>query len=286
MAEEIRESSFKNFLDDKDIKLTKGEKKIAEYLHSAGSACLNDTIMDFAEKADVSEATVVRFCKHIGCKGFQDFKIALARELVPREKQYNPIIQSGDGPETICGKIFDSEVSTLESTMTDLDVNALLQISKKIRDAKRIVLLGTGGSLNVAVDALHKFMKIGIMVYVYEDMDLQAMASSLLGEGDVVFAISHSGSNIKVLKCMGIAKKNGAFAVALTGSSRNPLAEDADIAVKVASETTMFRSESASTRIAQLAVIDALIALTAFQEYESSYRAIQSTRNATSDNKF
>ncbi len=286
MAEEIRENNLKSLLNDKNIKLTKGEKKIAEYLHSAGSACLTDTISEFSEKADVSEATVVRFCKHIGCKGFQDFKITLARELVPREKQYNPIIQSEDGPEMICEKIFGSEVSALESTMADLDVNALLRISEKIRNARRIVLLGTGGSLNVAVDALHKFMKIGIMVYVYEDMDLQAMAASLLGEEDVIFAISHSGSNIKVLKCMDIAKKNGAFAIALTGSSRNPLAKEADISVKVSSETTMFRSESASTRIAQLAVIDALIALTAFQVYESSYQAIQSTRSATSDNKF
>ena len=286
MAEDIKESNIKSLLDEKKIKLTKGEKKIAEYLHSAGNACLNDTIMEFSEKAGVSEATVVRFCKHIGCKGFQDFKITLARELVPREKQYNPIIQSGDGPEVICAKIFGSEVSALKSTMADLDVNALRLISEKIRTARRVVLLGTGGSLNVAVDVLHKFMKIGIMVYVYEDMDLQAMASSLLGEGDVAFAISHSGSNIRVLKCMNIAKKNGAFTIALTGSSRNPLSEEADISVKVSSETTMFRSESASTRIAQLAVIDALIALTTFQEYESSYQAIQATRRATSENKF
>ena len=82
------------------------------------------------------------------------------------------------------------------------------------------------------------------------------------------------------------AKTGGAFTVALTGYSRNPISKAADRTVQIASEQTMYHSESVSTRIGQLAVIDALVALAAFQDYDASYRAIESTRAATSDAKF
>lgn len=278
--------SLRKLLEEKNGQLTKGERKIVEYLFSTEEPFLTYTVMEFAEKADVSEATVVRFCKHIGCKGYQDFKIAAAREMMPKEKLYNPIIQEGDEPSAVCEKVFGSEMAALEETLQKLDAGKLEMIARMIRHANRVVFIGSGGSLWVGQDALHKFMKIGIMVYVYEDMDLQSMAVSLLGPEDLVFAVSHSGSNVKVNKCAQNAKENGVRVVALTGDSRNPLEKTADITVKVSSEATMFRSESASTRIAQLAVIDAIVALAAFLDYDRSFKAIQSTRQATSDNKF
>ena len=69
----MTEMSCRDRVRAKEPKLTKQEKKIAEYLFEAGEGILNDTITEFAEKAGVSDATVVRFCKHIGYKGYQDF---------------------------------------------------------------------------------------------------------------------------------------------------------------------------------------------------------------------
>ena len=270
----------------RQVKLTQREKKIAAYLEDHHDQFLNDTITEFAEKVGVSDATVVRFCRHIGYKGYQDFKMHAARDMLPKERQYNPVLERDDEPATICNKIFNSEVSVLSRTLLGLSVGELEEIAEHLRNARHIVLFGTGGSLNVAKDAVHKFMKIGIMVYVFDDMDLQHMASSLMGEGDMVIAISHSGSNLRVLKCLETAKEGGAFTVALTGYSRNPIAKAANLTVQIASETTMYQSESVSTRIAQLAVIDTLVALAAFKDYDASYEAIEATRRATSDTKF
>ena len=135
-------------------------------------------------------------------------------------------------------------------------------------------------------DALHKFMKIGVQVYVHEDRDLQLMASSLAGEGDVVIGISHSGSNYSVLRCLKNAKENGAQTIALVSRGKTPLSKIADVVIDTASEETIFQSESVSTRIAQLAIIDSLVSIVAFMNYDESYRAIQKTRKATSENKF
>ena len=268
------------------VKLTQREKKIAAYLEENQDQFLNDTITEFAEKVGVSDATVVRFCRHIGYKGYQDFKMHAARDMLPKERQYNPVLERDDEPATICNKIFNSEVSVLSRTLLGISVPMLEEIAERLQAAERIVLFGTGGSLNVAKDAVHKFLKIGIMVHVYEDMDLQHMASSLMREGDLAIVISHSGSNLSALKCLENAKAGRAFTVAMTGYSRNPIAKAADRTVQIASEQTMYQSESVSTRIAQLAVIDALVALAAFRDYDASYEAIEATRRATSDTKF
>lgn len=268
------------------VKLTQREKKIVDFMKRNGDSFLNDTITEFSEKAGVSDATMVRFCKHLGYKGYQDFKVHAAREMLPHEKQYNPVLDREDDPSMVCSKVFNSEMSVLSRTLLEMDIRTLEEIAVRLREANRIVLYGTGGSLNVAKDALHKFMKIGVMVYVYEDIDLQLMSASLLREGDVALVISHSGSNLRSLKCLEMAKEGGAYTVALTGLGKNPISKAADSTVHIASEKTIYQSESVSTRIAQLAVLDTLVGLAAFQDYDRSNEAAMATRQATSYGKF
>ena len=268
------------------VKLTRREQKIVEFLKANGDSFLSDTITELSEKAGVSDATMVRFCKHLEYKGYQDFKMRMAREMLPVEQQYNPELSRSDDSTTVCSKIFNSEMSVLSRTMLEMRVQELDKIVDMLCSADRIVLFGTGGSLNVAKDALHKFMKIGLMVYVYEDIDLQHMAASLLHAGDLAIAISHSGSNVNVLRCMETAAAGGAGTIALTGLGKNPIAKVADMTVHIAAEKTIYQSESVSTRIAQLAVIDTLAAMAAFRDYDRSYNAAMSTRQATSHGKF
>lgn len=268
------------------VKLTQREKKVIDFLKEHGDSFLNDTITEFSEKAGVSDATMVRFCKHLGYKGYQDFKVHAAREMLPKEKQFNPELNREDDSATICSKVFNSEMSVLSRTLLELDIRELEDIARRMMEARRIVLFGTGGSLNVAQDAQHKFMKIGLMTYVYEDIDLQHMAASLLQEGDLAMIISHSGSNVSSMQCLEMAKEGGAFTVALTGLGKNPISKAADITLHIASEKTIYQSESVSTRIAQLAVLDTLAGLAAHLDYDKSAEAAMSTRRATSYAKF
>ena len=268
------------------VKLTKREQKIVDFIKQNGDSFLSETITEFSEQAGVSDATMVRFCKHLGYKGYQDFKVSCARHMLPKEQQFGTGLDRDDDASMICSKIFNSEMSVLSRTLLELDVSVLEEIVRHLQSAGRIVLFGSGGSLNVAKDALHKFMKIGLMVYVYEDIDLQHMAASLLREGDVAFVISHSGSNVNTLRSLQLAKASGAFTIAFTGMGKNPISREADLTVHIASEKTIYRSESVSTRIAQLAVFDSLMGMAALKDYDKSYEAAMSTRRATSPGKF
>ncbi|MGI6070266.1 MAG: MurR/RpiR family transcriptional regulator [Blautia sp.] len=280
------ENGCKDKILSKMHSFTNTERKIAEYVLSHYEEVLNCNITELSENAKVSDASVVRFCRSIGYRGYQDFKVNAARDVLPRGRHFNPALQEHDDPATICGKIIDSEISVLNRTLLGLDMKKVEKAADLIYKAGKIVLFGSGGSLLVGKDALHKLLKIGIRAYVYEDMDLQLMASSLLEEKDVAIGISHSGSNCGVLKCLENAKENGAFAIALTGRGKTPIFNIADVAIETASEQTIFQSESVSTRIAQLAIIDVLTAIAAFKNYDASYLAIQKTRLATSENKF
>lgn len=265
--------------------LTNTEMKVANYVLDNYEEVLNANITELSENAGVSDASVVRFCKSLGYKGYQDFKISAARDVLPRDRHFNPSLEQGDDPETICKKIFTSEVNVLNQTLASLEMNVVYQAAEAIKAAGRLIFFGSGGSLLVGKDAQHKFMKIGVRAYVYDDIDMQLMSSSLMEEGDVAFCVSHSGSNYNVLKCMKNAQENGAVAIALVGQGKTPISKRADMVLYTASEETMFQSESVSTRIAQLAIVDALVAIVAFEDYENSYNAIQETRRATSENK-
>lgn len=266
--------------------LTNTEAKIAKYVLDHYDSVLNSNITELAESAGVSDASVVRFCRSIGYKGYQDFKINAARDGLPKEKHLNPSLEPSDDIPTICKKIFSTEAAVLDRTLAGLDMSAVEKAADMIRNAKKLVIFGSGGSMLVGKDVQHKLMKIGICAHIYEDMDMQLMASSLMNKGEVALCISHSGCNANVVHCMRIANGNGAGTIALVSQGKTPVSKNADIALYTASEEMIFKSESVSTRIAQLAILDCLVAIVAFEDYDDSYRAIQQTRKATSQNKF
>ncbi|MFU0832634.1 MAG: MurR/RpiR family transcriptional regulator [Oscillospiraceae bacterium] len=264
---------------------TNTERKIALYIQENFTQVLHCTLLELAELIGVSDASVVRFCKSIGYKGFQEFKISAALETIPSGEHYHPKLNKDDTPEEICKKVFSTEITALQRTIHSLDLDNIKQVAYILGRAGHIVFAGTGGSMVVARDAHHKFLKIGVHVSAAEDKDIQLMEASLLRKGDVLFAVSHSGNNIHVLQAAELAKSCGATVVALTVAGKTSLSKIADYSITTVSEETIFRSESGSTRLAQLAVIDSLVAIMAFQDYDNAFQAIYKTRAATSDNK-
>ena len=194
--------------------LTNAESKVAAYVLENFEDILHCTVTELAEKVGSSEASVVRFCKSIGYKGYQDFKINAARDVIPPDKQFNPSLSQGDSTAAICQKIFESEIMVLNETLMILDLDMLEKAALAITKAERIEVFGSGGSAMVGMDASHKFLKIGVHANISMDADIQAMTAPLMKKGDVAIGISHSGSSQHVVRCMQIAKKNGAVTIA------------------------------------------------------------------------
>ena len=257
---------------------TVAERKIAGYIKDNMDKAVHCTLLELAESIGVSDATVVRFCKSLGYKGFQEFKICAAMETIPSGQQYHPKLKKDDNPEEICKKIFATEITALQRTLQSLDMEVITKVGHILSRASRIAFAGTGASMLVCRDAHHKFLQIGVHVSAAEDKDIQLMEAALLHPGDVLFAVSHSGNNLHVLHAAELGRSCGATVVGLTQVGKNSLAQIADYTITTVSEETIFRSEAASTRLTQLAVIDSLIAVVAFQDYEGSFRRSEERR--------
>lgn len=265
--------------------MTNTEKKVADYILKNDRETLNYTVTELAERAEVSDATVVRFCRSVGYKGYQDLKINLARDTIAPYKHLNTSLEEADTPAQITEKIIRSEIQVLEETINLLDMKEIELAARAIKEADRVFFFGSGGSILVAQDAMHKFLKIGVQCIVQMDTDIQAMESALLRKGDVAIGISHSGTNRNVIECLKNAKASGAVTIGLTTFGKSPLQKYCDYLLMTSTKETVFKSESLTARIAQLAVVDSLSAIISFMDYDKAYEAIQRTRNATSERK-
>lgn len=266
--------------------MSAAEQRVADYILNKGEEVLQLTVTELAEKVGVCDATVIRFCRSAGYKGYQDFKINLAGEITrPVAKTVLDTLSREDSVEDIVQKVINSEMSALSETIKILDMELMKTVSETILHAHRVVFFGTGGSLIVTMDAMHKFLKIGLNSVLQLDSDMQKMESSLLTKGDVAIAVSHSGSNRHVIECIKNAKSNGATVVGIMTIGKSPMQKLCDYIIMVPTKELVFRSESVTARIAQLAVFDCLVSIMSYMEYEKAQNSILKTRNATSGNK-
>ena len=128
------------------------------------------------------------------------------------------------------------------------------------------MICGLGNSSAIAADLQHKLMRLGRNASAYSDNHLQIIGVSSIGSDDVLFAISHSGSSKDIVRAAKIAKGNGAFVVSLTSLGNNPLSEFANLALYTASNETQYRAVALSSRIAQMAIVDAIYTFIALKK--------------------
>jgi len=234
----------------------KAEKKIADFILKNPKAILPLSIVDFAEACGVGEATIVRFSKRLGLGGYQQLKISIAQE-----EDTKPVYENFSKQETafdIFEKVCRDINNSLEKTKVVLDENAISDFCKAIIASKEVCVFGLGNSAPVALDVTHKFLRLGIKAQAYTDNHMQAIVASHLGKGDVALAISHSGSSKDIIDAMEIAKSNGATTIAITNNGKSPIDKHCDIILHTISDETNYRILGLSSRISQLAIIDAV----------------------------
>lgn len=237
--------------------LRKSERKVADFVLNNLLQVIRMRIVDLAQEADVSEPTVVRFCRAVGCQGFQDFKLALAQQLASSPSYGQIAVTDTDSTREYTHKVFDSTVDTLLKVRESLVMERLDAAVAAICAAQKVEFYGFGASAAVAFDAQHKFFRLQITSAAYSDPHLQNMSATSLQAGDVVMAISQSGRTQALLDSMDLVKKAGAIVIALAPSG-SPIARSASIAIEVDAKEDFQIYTPLSSRIAHLAVIDVL----------------------------
>jgi len=244
-------------ISDTLTKLRKSERKVAEFVLKEPLGVIRMRIVDLAQQAGVSEPTVVRFCRAVGCHGFQDFKLALAQQLASSPSYGQIAVTDTDSTREYTHKVFDSTVDTLLKVRDSLTLENLEAAVAAICNAQRVEFYGFGASAAVAFDAQHKFFRLQITSAAYSDPHLQNMSATSLHAGDVVVAISQSGRTKALLDSMDLVKRAGGIVIGLA-PSKSPIAQKADIAIEVDATEDIQIYTPLSSRIAHLAVLDVL----------------------------
>ena len=219
-------------------------------------------------------------------RGFQDFKIRLARSVVPSVRSiHESLSEKEEGPELL-RKVFKANSDAITRTLDTLDFSAIQNAVHDLAQAERIIFHGLGGSAAVAMDGYHKFFRIGIPCDWFNDLHMAIMAASMMKAGQVFVAISHSGATHDVIEAVEAAKTAGAKTIAVVSYSKTPLSKVAEHTLQVGSSETGYRFEPMASRIAQLCVIDVLSVGVALQRSEQVVSNLSKSRNAIAKRRF
>ncbi|MCC8194788.1 MAG: MurR/RpiR family transcriptional regulator [Deltaproteobacteria bacterium] len=269
-----------HFMLDKIYPDLKGSvRQAADLLRKQNDRLAAMSIVEIAEAADTSVSTIQRLCKAMGFKRFKDFKISLVQNAAGKGDSSQ--IEPGDDILVVKEKIFKNNIAALKNTARILDEQELAKAIAMLQEARGIELFAIGGSSALALDAMHKFLRIGIKCHCVSDVDHQSKHAVLLGPGDVVIAISYSGKSIPLLENLATAKERGASIIAITGYGKSPLSKLADAALYSCSAESGFWGDLISKRIAQLTIIDTLFLGLSLTDYERYSQNIHLTQGIT-----
>lgn len=236
--------------------LSRSEKKVALAVLEQPELAIGANIATLAQKAGVSEPTVVRFCRAIGFDGWHAFKLKLAQGLaLSPGADESPALE--DLATDLVSKICSRSINTLLDLRNSLDANAIERALQVLTRAGRIEFYGQGTSGIIAADAQHKFFRSGVPTVAYADPHIHSISASLLKKGDAVVAISQRGTSTELLRSVQLARTSGADVIALAPSG-TPLAELATVLIPIDLHFHTDPYTPISARLAYLVVIDIL----------------------------
>ncbi|TKH04644.1 MurR/RpiR family transcriptional regulator [Peribacillus simplex] len=262
-------------------KLPQSEQKLAEYILKNPHEVVNSTVQELSTSAQTSGAAVIRLCKSLGIKGFQDLKMRIAGDLMKTVEQGYRDIEPSESLYRIVEKTTSNSIQTIRDTSEIIDHDNLKHAITLMLNAKTVHFCGVGASNIVAADAQQKLLRINKGATAFTDMHLVATLIANADENDIVFAISFSGETPEVVNILKLAKERGVKTIGLTHYGQTTVSSLCDATLYTSfSNEAPFRSAATSSRLAQLYMIDILFLGMASEQYEETVQYIDNTRSA------
>jgi RpiR family carbohydrate utilization transcriptional regulator len=210
--------------------LPPAEQRVAKLLLTDPRSFATLPVGELAHRAHVSKPTVVRFCRSVGYDGLADFKLKLAGSVNEGVPFVHRAVDEDDKVGDITVKVIDNAVATLlryrNAAAGQAIERAITALVRAGREGRRIEFHGVGNSAIVALDAQHKFFRLGVRSAAVSDGHVQVMSATMLEPGDCAVIISNSGRSKDLLDVADIARRKGATVIVITASG-SPLAHEA-----------------------------------------------------------
>ena len=261
-------------LSNEDGRLSALEAKLAQFALENVDFVVNSSIVELAERAGVSPPTVTRFCRRLGCQGYSDFKVQLAKLAYVGLRYLKPEAPTATAEE-VAHDIVSKAQNALFELHRQLDLAAIEKAAHILRAAEFIQAFGASGNSTMIVNELHnRLFRLGCRINASNDYGMNLMISAAAQPGTVVFGSSFTGRDMGLVHCLELLRRNGIPTIVMT-QPISPVAAAADvvIAIEMPEGKNIFRPTS--TRYAYLAAIDILANMVAYADRNKALKSLR-----------
>jgi DNA-binding MurR/RpiR family transcriptional regulator len=238
--------------------LRPAERRVADVVLDDVQFAVDASNAALAARARVSEPTVTRFCRAIGCDGVRDFKLKLAQSLVVGSLYLAkpPATAGSDNGMPFWSAVFGEAQRALHEVERQLDPAELQKAAELIARARQVAVFGLGGSSSaLAQETQYRLFRYGVTVSAHSDPYLMRMTASTLKPGDLVIAISATGRTREVIEAVELAKHYRASAIGVTAPDTE-LARACDVRLTASIPEYPDTLKPTASRYAFLAIVD------------------------------
>ena len=261
--------------------LTVTERKVADYVLAQPEQVKFMSITQLADECGTADATISRFCRSLKLKGFNAFKIELARHTAaPAARAENHDTDTLTGQIRQVGKL---STDAIGQTMDLIDPAAVEQAVEMLETARRVVCIGSGGSMLLAATFAHLFSAVTGKFQAISDSHTQISAVATMAKDEVIVLFSYSGATNTGLQILELARKRGIRTILITRFNKSPAASLADVVLRCGSNEGPFQFGSIPAKVAQLMVMDVLFQAYCHRNRESCEENIENIAAALSD---
>lgn len=226
------------------------QQKLGEFVLNDPAKVVYLTITELARESGTSEASVTRLCRTLGCKGYNEFKMALALDL----RQGQSVKYSGDEIDNVVNE----SVQALQDTAKLLDRTLLEAAALALHQAQSVQIYGVAASAILGEYLHYKLLRLGKPAQLFSDMHRAAMNATTLSKNTLVVAISSSGSTRDLLHVVKLARKQGVRVLALSNTPRSPLASLSDIQLVAAKPEGPLSAGALNAKVGVMLLIELL----------------------------
>lgn len=237
-------------------KISPRERKVADFILRQPGSVIEYTIKDLANASEVSEATVVRMCQHLGYKGYWPFRTMLARDI----GALNEHRKEAKGKD-IVADIFQSYADVMHTLGKNVNAETMAKCIELLGECDQAHIIAAGNTGVLAQHMGFRLGRIGIRATYSGVAEYFMNTINLADKGDVLVAISQTGITKTVIKGAELAKEKGLTVIAITAYGSSRLGELADHVLVSKGDSSRFDYYKNYNHLSEMAVIEALLDL-------------------------
>lgn len=260
-------------------RLSPSERRVGQWILAHPREAAGITLARLATECQTSEPTVIRFCRHVGLRGFRELAIRLTEALSRPPAFVHRDVGADDSMSDAVTKVLDASIQSLIEMRSQLSSMPIDEAVRAMQSARQIAFAGLGASGHVARDASHKFFRLGIPCTSLRDTTMILQFAAIAQPDDVIVLLSHTGRWQEFSRAARLARERGATVIALTNPDSEVAAEAGLLfPCRLIEDTSVYTPMS--SRLAQLALLDAIQVALALAQGEVASDNLRRTKDA------